>query len=232
MSVSVVMPCYNEEETIEEVVRAYYEEVVSKIDDSEFIVVDDCSKDNTRNILERLGSELPKLKVLKTPVNSGHGKAMRMGYEAAQKEWIFQVDSDNQFDTNDFLELYALKDDYDFIVGFRRIRHDPLHRLILTRIICFTNLILFGIWIKDANCPFRLIRKKILDQLLKFVYEEAVAPNIMISILARKEGIKTIEVPITHYGRKTGSAISNWKLINFAINGFKQLLELKKITAP
>ena len=87
MSVSIVMPCYNEEEIIESVVIDYCNEIIfSKVDDSEFIVIDDCSVDNTYKILERLKEKFSKLKVMKTSVNSGHGKAVRMGYENSQKE--------------------------------------------------------------------------------------------------------------------------------------------------
>lgn len=228
MSVSIVMPCYNEEEVIEKVVRTYCNEVLSKIGDSELIVIDDCSKDNTHNILVKLKSEFSELKILKTPVNSGHGKAMRMGYDAAQKEWVFQVDSDDQFEARDFWKLYAQKDDYDFMLGLRGVRRDPLHRLALTRMIRFMNLILWGVWINDANCPFRLIKKEILDEFLKLVTKEALAPNIMISVLAKKKRIKMIEVPITHYARNTGVAsIANWKLVKFSLRGLGQLIVFK-----
>jgi len=229
MSVSIVMPCYNEEEIIEKAIRACYSEIISKIDDSEFIIIDDCSRDNTHNILKRLKVEFPRLRVLKTPVNSGHGKAVRMGYDSATKEYIFQIDSDNQFDAKNFWKLYALKGDFDFILGFRKVRHDPLHRLVLSRTIRIMNLILFGVWIKDVNCPFRLIKKVVLDELLKLVDRETLAPNIMISILAKKKRIKMAEVPVPHYRRKTGVvSIANWKLIRVSLKGFMQLLELKK----
>jgi len=227
-SLSLVMPCYNEEKIIEQVVRAYYYEVISKIENSEFILIDDCSKDNTYNILDKLKYEFPKLKVLKTPFNGGHGKAIRMGYESAGKEYVFQADSDNQFKCKDFWKLYALKDDYDFILGVRKNRQDPLHRLILSKIIRLVNFILFGIWVKDVNCPFRLIKKRLLNELLNSIDREALAPNIMISILAKKRGIKIKEVAVTHYVRETGKiSITNWKLINFAFRGFKQLLKFK-----
>jgi glycosyltransferase involved in cell wall biosynthesis len=230
MSISIVMPCYNEKDGIEEVVKTYYNEVISRIDDSELIVIDDCSKDATFVILERLKDELLRLKVMKTPLNSGHGKAMRMGYEAAQKEWVFQVDSDNQFEAKEFWKLYTLRGNYNFVLGFRKVRHDPLHRLVLTRLIRFMNLIFFGVWINDANCPFRLIKKQVLDELLKQTPREALAPNIIISILAKKKGIKMEEVPIAHYARKTGIvSINGWKLFKFSLKGLGQLIMFKRL---
>jgi glycosyltransferase involved in cell wall biosynthesis len=226
MSVSVVMPCYNEEKTVEQVVRDYYNEAVAGNGDSEFIAVDDCSTDNTAKILDGLKKELPRLNVMKTPLNSGHGKALRTGYEAAQKEWVFQLDSDGQFDAKDFQRLYAERDKYDFILGFRKVRRDPLHRLFLSGVIRMINFFVFGAWVKDANCPFRLIKKETLDGLLKLFDKEAMAPNIMISVLAKRKGIKTIEIPVAHYEKKTGTAsLTHWALVKFAYKGFWQLLK-------
>ena len=224
------MPCYNEGEVIEEVIRTYYSEIIANIADSEFIVIDDCSTDNTNKILEGLKKELPELRVLKTPVNSGHGRAMRMGYEAAGKEWVFQLDSDNQFDVRDFRKLYGEKERFDFILGFREKRRDPAHRLVLSSIIRVANFFIFKTWIKDANSPFRLIKRELLLKLLESVGKEAVAPNIMISVLAKKKGIKMTEVPVTHRERKTGVvSIAHWKLIKLARKGFRELLRMGKI---
>ncbi|MFC1752990.1 glycosyltransferase family 2 protein [Thermoproteota archaeon] len=228
MSLSIVMPCYNEEAIIAKVIKTYYADIIDKIDDSEFIIINDCSKDSTPQILKGLADELPKLKVLNTPVNSGHGKAMRLGYDSATKEYVFQVDSDDQFESKDFWRLYTLKDGYKFVVGMRKVRNDPFHRKILTRIIRLSNFLLFGTWIEDANCPFRLIKTDVLKNLLNDIDKEALAPNIMISILAEREKIKTASVPITHYARKAGViSIRHWKLIKFSWKGLMQLIALR-----
>jgi len=230
MSISIIMPCYNESAIIEQVIRHYYNDIISRIDDSEFIVIDDCSSDGSDNILKMLENELPKLRILKTDVNSGHGLAVRMGYEEAQKEWVFHVDSDNQFKVGDFWKLYALRGEYELISGFRNKRNDPLIRLVLTRVIRIVNFMLFGMWIKDANCSFRLIKRELLCELLTCIDKMALAPNIMISILAKKKNKKIVEVPVTYFKRKTGNAsLRGRELIRFASLGFKQLLDLKKI---
>lgn len=228
MSVSIVMPCYNEEGIIKKVVKDYFNEVISKIEGAELVIIDDCSTDNTAGILKDLQKEYPDLKVIKTSVNSGHGLALRQGYEYAQGEWIFHVDSDNQFSPHDFWRLYHCKDNYDFILGFREQRNDPFVRLVLSRIIRVVNFIFFGVWIKDANCPFRLIRKTNLQEFLSVIDKNALAPNIMISLLARKK-IRMVEVPVAHYQRKTGvNWLSYGKLIRFAFKGFIQLIKFRK----
>ena len=229
MSVSIVMPCYNEEKSIEKVIVDYYHEIIDKIDDSEFIVVDDCSNDQTPHILSKMQNKFPKLRILKPDVNGGHGKAIRLGYETAKKEWVFQVDSDNQFKSKDFWLLYELTDKYDFILGFRKKRHDPAARLVLTKLIRLVNYVLFRVWIKDANCPFRVIKGGLLREALKRIDKETLAPNIMVSILMKINRIKMAEVPIAHYERKTGVvSLQSHKLIKFVIKGFRQLMQFKK----
>lgn len=228
MSVSIVMPCYNESDSIENVVKSYYSNIIVEIEDSELIVIDDCSRDNSRVILEKLAVEYPKLRVLKTTVNSGHGKTIRKGYASASKKYIFQVDSDAQFEPSDFWKLYALKDKYDFILGVRRERSDPAPRILLTKIVGIINLLIFGVWIKDANCPFRLMKKETLDKVLGFIPREALAPNLMLTLAAKKNGVKMFEVPVSHFKRNGKAAsVSNWKLLKIALKGFQELLVWK-----
>ena len=231
-SVSIVAPCYNEEDVIEEVVRDCYDKIISKITDSELIIVDDLSSDGTPAILERLEKELPKLRVLKPNTNCGHGKAVRIGYEAATKDWIFQIDSDNQFETQDFWKLFEQRNKYSFILGNRTMRNDPSHRIFLAKIIRSVNRILFKVKINDVNCPFRLVKKEINDNLLLKIDSAALAPNIMIPILAKRRGVKIAEIPVAHHKRKTGNVtVANWKLISFCFKGFRQLLEFRKSLA-
>ena len=118
MPVSIIIPCYNEEDIIERVIKDYYFQIISRIDDSELIVVDDHSRDHTYDVLKKIGRDLTRLKIVRVPVNSGHGRAILTGYRAAVKEYVFQVDSDNQFHAKDFWKLYALRQDYDFVLGY------------------------------------------------------------------------------------------------------------------
>ncbi len=229
MPVSIVMPCYNESEIIEQVIRQYYSEIILKIRNSEFIVIDDCSQDDTPAILRKLASEFQELKILTTPYNGGHGKAIRLGYATAQKEWIFQVDSDNQFEIKDFWKLYALKDSYPLLLGFRAKRDDYLERLALTKIIRFFNYLFFGTWISDANCAFRLINKDFVKKLLPLIDEQLVAPNIVISILAKKKNLLK-EIPVEYHRENSKhSLLQHWELIKFTFRGFIQLIKFKKI---
>lgn len=228
MSVSIVMPCYNEQDIIKTVVNDYHKEIVSKIPGSEFIIIDDSSTDDTYAILKRLESSLGDIRIFRMPINGGHGKALRKGYALAKGEWIFQVDSDNQFKSGEFWNFYALRDKYDLILGFRKNRHDHPPRRILSGLLLIVNFIFFGAWIKDANCPFRIMKKALTDRLNDFAGSEAIAPNIIISIIAKVKGLKTIELPVSHRERQTGhSSLIRFKLIKFCLIGFWQLILLK-----
>lgn len=225
MSVSIVMPCYNEANIIEKVATSYYNTIIPKIENSEFIIIDDFSTDGTYDILRNLEQKFDGLKVVRNPINMGHGRTVRYAYETAAKEWVFQVDSDDQFDPEDFWKLYTFKGDCDFIAGFRKERKDPLARQILSWIIKIAILLIFGMRIKDANCPFRLIKNNILKNLLNNIDKEAIAPNIMLSILARRSGLRTKEVAINHYQRQKGtSSLIGIGLVKFSFRGFWQLL--------
>ena len=125
------------------------------------------------------------------------------------------------------LELITARLFPRLITQISQKKHNHLGRLVLSKIVRFANFIFFRVWINDANCPFRLIKKDVLDDILKLVDKEVLAPNIMLSVLAKKRKIAMIEVPITHYERKTGIvSIANWKLVKFALKGLKQLLKL------
>ncbi len=228
-SISVVMPAYNEEGIIEKSIRDYYDEIVKKLPDSEFIIVDDWSTDNTPIILKNLQKELPKLIVVKTPTNSGHGKALRLGMNTARKEFVFHTDSDYQHDPKEFWKLYPYIDQFDFVVGYRIKRQDAFHRKIISRIVRLLNSIFFGVKLRDTNCPFRIYKKETLLRVLKWVKESASIPSILILLVASNMGIRIKEVAVTHYPRKTGKvSISGIRLLRLCLRSFIEIWDLRK----
>ncbi len=228
MSLSVVIPCYNEAEIIESVIRSFHKEIIDKEKCSEFIIVDDCSTDNTAEILNQLKTELENIRILKTDKNSGHGKAIRLGYDNAKYDYVFQVDGDNQFNAEDFGKFYDNKDKSDFILGYRVNRNDPVSRLLLTNMLRWLIAAIFDIHIKDINCPFRLIKKERLNELLKEIDVDTLTPNIILSILAKKRGLKFTELAVSHNKRQTGHVFGfSWKLIKFSAIAFFQVLRVR-----
>ena len=228
--VSIVMPVYNEEAIIEKTLRDYHSEIVDQLPGSEFIIVDDCSTDGTPQILKKLAGELQDIRILKLSKNGGHGRALRFAYENATCSLIFHTDSDYQFDPKDFWKLYKEIGDNDLVIGYRAVRRDPLPRLIIANILKVSNMAIFGFKIRDANSPFRIIRKLCLEDCLKVIVPDAFAPSIMLVIAARWKGYRVKEIPVTHLPRLTGEvSLKKWKLIKACMHSLSQNLELKKI---
>lgn len=228
---SVVMPAYNEEEIIKEVVCNFCKGVLSKFENKEFIIINDCSKDGTLKILDDLVKKMQCLRIFHNEVNQGHGKSLRRAYDVSQGDLIFHIDSDNQFETGEFWKLYEkLKQkNLDGVLGYRKKRYDNFHRLIITRILRVFNFLFFGVWIQDSNTPFKLHTREALNKLLAVVPKDAFAPSLMMAIAAKKLGIKIEEIPVKHLPRLTGKvSIVRWGLIKVCFGCVKELLNFRK----
>ena|ERR1017187_963670 len=203
--VSIVMPAYNEAEIIESCVREWHAEVVSRIPGSELIVVDDCSRDGTGDIVMRLSSELPGLRCVRPPCNGGHGPALRVGFEAARFPWVFQTDSDRQHLPSDFWKLWELRDNVDFVFAIREHRADGSVRVAITRCMRLLNFVIWGTWVRDANCPFKLMRAEALARVLSKVPRDCFIPMVLVSLLSRRMRFRVAEAYVTHLPRRGGS---------------------------
>ncbi|MBI1935286.1 glycosyltransferase family 2 protein [Candidatus Woesearchaeota archaeon] len=235
MSLSVVVPVYNEQDVIEKVVRSIHKNIISKLKDSELILINDCSTDSTLQVLKKLSRKLDKIRVITPSNNGGHGKAIRLGFLNSKKEWVFHIDSDNQFDSADFWKLYKFIDNYDYIYGYRKKRHDPVHRKVLTMMIRSANMLVFGTFLKDTNSAFKLIKNRALQQILRIVPEDAFTPSIMITLLAKKLGYRIKIIPVEHRERETGKvSIQGRKLVKVCIRGAKEMINfrLKNFNIP
>ena len=200
---TLVIPCYNEEGCIELVIRDWVKTISSRVRDFEIVVVNDGSRDQSGQILDKLALEIPELRIIHQP-NAGHGAALRNGLEHAGGEWIFHVDSDNQFLSSDFWKLWDLRSNYEYICGIRTHRHDPFHRLLITRLVRIMIFLYFGTSISDANIPYKLVRKTELNQLLNLIPSNVFAPSIFMAVTAARF-FRFKEIPVTHLSRKTGT---------------------------
>lgn len=223
---AIVMPVYNEEEIVETVIYDWLK-ATRKIR-SVIIVVDDGSNDETLNIVKSIKTK--RLIIIKQN-NAGHGPAILKGYNYAKKikaKYIFQVDTDNQFFSSGFKNFWKLKEKFDLILGYRKIRYDANPRLILTRLLRFFLLISFGVNIKDSNIPYRLMSRKFLDYALKnYNFRKVNIVNIFLSIIAAKK-FKMITLTIKHKKRLTGKvSIVNFRLFKFCFMSVINLIKLR-----
>jgi glycosyltransferase involved in cell wall biosynthesis len=210
----VVMPVYNEAGCIREVCEEWLA-VIEAHGNAALLLVDDGSNDGTAGILDRLAQEHSAMNVIHQP-NAGHGSAILRGYRAALAtgcDWVFQVDSDGQFEAADFARLWSCAGRSAFVLGARTHRQDQRYRVVLSRIHGGLLRFLFGTDLADPNIPFRLMRSSLLARLLEYVPETAFAPNVFLAILASRDGQDPCNVPVHHRARRTGSASIRLTLI-------------------
>jgi glycosyltransferase involved in cell wall biosynthesis len=202
---SVVLPAFNEEANVERVVR----ECVAYLDasglDYELLVVNDGSRDQTGPILDRLKGEFPRLRPQHHPQNRGYGAALRTGFDAASKRFIFYMDGDGQFDIKELDVILPLATDEDHIVtGFRIKRNDPFIRRLNARLFGgWLVRVMLNVYVKDLNCAFKLIPKKVLDAITL----ESTGALINAELYGRavRKGFKVKEIGVHHYPRTAGT---------------------------
>ena len=119
-----------------------------------------------------------------TKPNSGHGATLLFGYRYALEhgaDYIFQTDSDGQTDPEEFAAFWALRHDYDAVLGMRPHRKDGLSRKFVERVLCLTLRAIFGVSVPDANAPFRLMKADLLRKYLAKLPEDYNLPNVMLT---------------------------------------------------
>lgn len=232
-SLIVVMPVYNEEACIPQVIQFWLDQM-SSIEGSRLLLIDDGSKDGTGAILDRIAGKDSRLEVIHQK-NGGHGNAVLHGYRRALEEgptWIFQVDSDDQIPADDLKKLWDRRSESPFILGRRAKRIDPWHRLIISRINRGMTRILFGVVVRDPNVPFRLMKADLLQELLKKIPADTFAPNIFLTVLARKRGLDTLDIPVTHKIRESGTPSLNLrKLAKVCAKCVVDALRIRRLAA-
>ena len=230
---SIVMPAYNEQDCIEKVVYNWTSFLKTKFpnDNTTLIVINDGSKDNTKVLLDELDKKIDNLTVVHQK-NGGHGNAVVNGYRKALEvgsEYVFQTDSDDQFVSDDFDKLWEKRNQSQFVLGYRQVRHDAGVRLFITKFLRGTISTVYGTFIMDSNIPFRLIKGTFLQRLMnQLPNPEPFAPNIFLAVMAKKSGQQLFDIPITHKDRETGTvSIVKWNLWKVCIRSFKELLRFR-----
>jgi glycosyltransferase involved in cell wall biosynthesis len=203
--ISAVLPAYNDGATIAGMVVTTRKTLVQVTRNFEIIVVNDGSSDSTSQVLEALKKQIPELRVIHHPSNRGYGAALRSGFSAATKEWIFYTDGDGQYDPLELIELVqALKINTDMVNGYKISRSDPFFRIVIG---WFYNLItkgLFGLSLRDIDCDFRLFRRSIFDR----ISLESDSGTICVEMVKKFQNAdcEFIEIPVHHYRRPVGSS--------------------------
>ena len=183
--------------------------------ESRLVIINDGSKDDTYNILQKLSEKRPLLKPL-TKSNGGHGPTVLYGYRYAiqnHADYIFQTDSDGQTDPREFAQFWALRSQYDAIIGNRSDRQDGSSRKFVELTLLFILRCMFGVKIPDSNAPFRLMKRELVEQYIQKMPENFNLPNVMLTTYFVYFHEKVKFLPITFKPRQGGTNSINIKKI-------------------
>jgi glycosyltransferase involved in cell wall biosynthesis len=203
---SVFFPAYNDAGTIASLVIRAMKVAGTLTPDFEVIVVNDGSSDETPKILDELARLYPDhVRIVHHPQNRGYGGALRTGFRTASKELVFYTDGDYQYDPAEMSLLWAkMADDVDWVNGWKISRSDPLHRIIIGRVYHHMVKLLFGLMVRDVDCDFRLMRRRIFD----VVQLEKNSGVICLEMMKKFQdaGFRVAEHPVHHYHRSYGKS--------------------------
>ena len=226
--VAVVIPVFNEEKLIGECINEWLNVLDSVNLNYEILIIDDGSSDATISIVERYRDNQNIQLIIKQ--NEGHGPTILAGYKRAVgiAEWVFQADSDNEINPNQFSALWSRRQGQDAVIAWRQGRNQTTVRRLVTFFARVTTKVLFRCHLRDVNIPFRLFRSETLTILLEKIPSDTFAPNIALSGALSLMNFQVEECPVVFNERIVGeSSLSNLGAVR---KGGRALLELIKIS--
>jgi glycosyltransferase involved in cell wall biosynthesis len=223
-SLSVFFPAYNDAPSLPALIGNTFAVLREHVADFEVIVVNDGSRDKTGEVLEDLRRQFgPLLRIVTHPVNRGYGGALRSGFAAATKEYVFYTDGDGQYDVRELPSLLALAEPgVGLVNGYKLERNDPWHRIVIGKVYNAFARALFRIRIRDIDCDFRLVRRELVKNLRLMSTSGTICVELVRKI--EMSGCAIAEVGVHHYARLHGR--SQFFRLRSLVTTFKQLTRL------
>jgi len=220
LDLSIVVPVYNEEESIESLIFKLTNTLEPEFKNYEIILVDDGSCDETPMKLKLLSSNDNRLVCIRFRRNFGQHAAMYAGMARAKGELIATIDADLQNNPADILRLVKEMDvDTDIVCAYRSKRKDTILRKIPSRIVNYAAYLVTGVKLRDFGCSLRLYRRRVIDEIVKY-HEMFTAPHALINWL----GFRMKEVEVSHverqYGRSKMDILGLVKMTYDLVTGF------------
>ncbi len=226
MDISVVIPLFNEDESLTEL-TSWIERVMDTHHFSyEIIMIDDGSNDGSWQKIEELAEKNSHIKAIKFRRNYGKSAALHCGFQAAQGDVVITMDADMQDSPDEIPELYRMvtEEDYDLVSGWKKKRFDPLSKTIPTKLFNATARKFSGIRLHDFNCGLKAYKNRVIKNIE--VYGEM---HRYIPIIAKQAGFTRIgEKIVQHRARKYG--VTKFGGLNRFINDVLDLLSITFIT--
>ncbi len=225
MDVSIVIPLYNEEESLAELV-----EWIKRVCDRnklsyEIILIDDGSSDRSWEVVSGLSKNHKELKSIKFRRNYGKSAALHVGFQAATGDVVFTMDADLQDSPEEIPAMFKMitEQGFDLVSGWKKKRHDPISKTLPSKFYNFTARKVTGIKLHDFNCGLKAYKKSVVKAIE--VYGEM---HRYIPVIARRAGFNKIgEKVVEHHERKYG--VTKFGIERY-INGFLDLLTISFIS--
>jgi len=224
--ISIVIPLYNEEESLPELIT-WIERVCSENGFvHEVIMIDDGSKDNSWEVICELSEKHPAIKAIRFQRNYGKSPALYEGFKAAAGNVVITMDADLQDSPDEIPELYRMvtEEGYDLVSGWKKVRYDnAITKNLPSKLYNAVNRWISGIKLHDMNCGLKAYRRKVIKSIE--VYGEM---HRFIPVLAKHAGFNKIgEKVVVHRPRKYGVSKFGWERF---INGFLDLLSIQFVS--
>jgi glycosyltransferase involved in cell wall biosynthesis len=221
MDISIVVPLFNEEESLPELVE-WIARVIEPMSLSfEIVLVDDGSTDDSWNVIQKLSESFPQIVALRFRRNYGKSAGLSEGFSCVKGNVVITMDADLQDSPDEIPELYRMisEEKYDLVSGWKKKRYDPLTKTIPTKLFNAATRRVSGIKLHDFNCGLKAYKRQTAQSLE--IYGER---HRYLPVLAKWNGYKKIgEKVVQHRARKYGVTKFGWQRF---INGFLDLLSL------
>ena len=197
-------PAYNDAPSIAKLVDKAFAVLRERASDFEVIVVNDGSGDNTPHVLAELEARYgAALRVITHAENRGYGAALRSGFAAARKDFVFYTDGDGQYDVGEIVKLLdCVGPEVGLVNGFKLERQDPWHRIAIGNVYNRFARLVFHINLRDIDCDFRLIRRSLLEELKLSSTSGTICVELVRKLELSRYGV--VEVGVHHYPRLHG----------------------------
>lgn len=213
--ISLALPCYNESENITTVLDASVVELEKLNRPWEILVIDNCSKDDTAEVVREYIKREPRVRLIVHPENRFYSGSCATALRETRGEYVAIMDSDGQFSAVDLAPMIArLENGANLVMGWRKERHDPVFRLFISKIFNTLGSVRLRYPLHDLNCGIRMFDRKFMG--VAEVRHRINMVNPEFFVRAYNAGLKLDEVPIAHAERLKGQTSHNlgkiWKI--------------------
>ncbi len=205
-NLSLFFPAYNDAPALPRLIEEAFRYASECAENVEIIIVNDASRDNTDDVIGALQRRFgPRLSVVRHAKNRGYGGALRSGFRACTKEFVFYTDGDAQYDMADLPKLVEqMRPEVGLVNGYKISRSDAWYRVLIGEVYLFVVRHLFWLKIRDVDCDFRLMRRSVLRNLELTTDSGAICVELVRKI--QDTGCDIVQVPVRHLPRLHGSS--------------------------